>query len=409
MLLSSGRQVPHLLPARSESPISSTLAAFREANASWIAARPTPKQAQITEPDSGDERPADHLAKIAPLRWCICGSDEQRAFEAAIDESRGAIEAVRPIDVFGQHRLRKEIGRAIVPCHWGVIRRKPDAGRAGQRDARPPNSIRHGERLARRAQIRDRRRSSGATATGVALASGWPENGSVWGETRSPTRADDALASLQWIGAKIEPRCWRRRCHDLERAGAVPRADPGEAVVRKSVVLGVERMDFEKRLRLVRAELRALAGARHAVPLVAQAAGVEAQRIFGAGRLAQGRRFRRDETGLAVGRAEMAVGEQARGSVRLLARSRPLHGLERVDSPRRRSPRGRRDRTRARRRSRTPTAPRARGTRRRRCDRRTRRRSPDAARPRRRSTSPAGRRPAAAGRRAGARCAARSW
>jgi len=47
------------------------------------------------------------------LRWCICGSDEQRAFEAAIDERRGAIKAVRPIDVFRQYRLRKEIGRAI--------------------------------------------------------------------------------------------------------------------------------------------------------------------------------------------------------------------------------------------------------------------------------------------------------
>ena len=48
--------------------------------------------------------------------------------------------------------------------------------------------------------------SAGAIAAGVALASGWPENGSVRGVTRSPTRADEALRSLQWIGAKIEPR-----------------------------------------------------------------------------------------------------------------------------------------------------------------------------------------------------------
>src|SRR4029077_14329092 len=51
-------------------------------------------------------------------------------------------------------------------------------------------------------------KATGAAATGVALASGWPENGSTCGDTRSPTRADDALVSLQWIGAKIEPRCW---------------------------------------------------------------------------------------------------------------------------------------------------------------------------------------------------------
>src|SRR5215207_924683 len=103
----------------------------------------------------------------------------------------------------------------------------------------------------------------------------------------------------------------RGRCHDPERAGAVPGADPREAVVRKSVALGVERVDFEEWLGLVRGELRALARSRHAVPLVAQAAGVEAQRVFGAGRLAKGRRLGRDETGPAVGRAEMAVDEQA--------------------------------------------------------------------------------------------------
>ena len=89
----------------------------------------------------------------------------------------------------------------------------------------------------------------------------------------------------------------------------------------KSVALGVERMDFDERLRLVRAELRALAGARHGVPLVAQPAGVEAQRVFGAGRLAQRRRLGRDEARLAVGREEVAVGEEARGIGRLAWRT----------------------------------------------------------------------------------------
>src|SRR5947207_5091720 len=92
----------------------------------------------------------------------------------------------------------------------------------------------------------------------------------------------------------------------------MPRVDAGEAAVGKRVRLGVERMDFQKRLRLVRAELRALAAPRHAVPLVAEAAGVEPQRIFGAGLLAQRGRLRRDETGLAIRRAEAAVGEQSR-------------------------------------------------------------------------------------------------
>ena len=45
-------------------------------------------------------------------------------------------------------------------------------------------------------------------AAGVAFASGWPEIGSVTGATSAPMRADDAVSSLQWIGANSEPRWW---------------------------------------------------------------------------------------------------------------------------------------------------------------------------------------------------------
>ena len=50
-----------------------------------------------------------------------------------------------------------------------------------------------------------RGKSTGATVAGVALDSGWPEKGSVRGETRSPTRAQDAVSALQWIGTNSEP------------------------------------------------------------------------------------------------------------------------------------------------------------------------------------------------------------
>src|SRR6266566_5003566 len=109
----------------------------------------------------------------------------------------------------------------------------------------------------------------------------------------------------------------------------MPRMDAGEAVVGQPVRLGVERMDLQKRLWLVGAELRALAAPGHAVPLVAEAAGVEPQRIFGAGLLAQRGRLRRDETGLAIRRAEAAVCEQPR-RVRRLLPHRPLYRLQRV-------------------------------------------------------------------------------
>src|SRR5688572_5572578 len=49
--------------------------------------------------------------------------------------------------------------------------------------------------------------STGAILTGVAFASGWPENGSVSGATRLPTCDDEDVVALQWIGANSEPRC----------------------------------------------------------------------------------------------------------------------------------------------------------------------------------------------------------
>src|SRR3982074_1646554 len=42
-------------------------------------------------------------------------------------------------------------------------------------------------------------KATGAIAAGVALASGWPECGSVAGATRSPTRAVAAGATLQRV------------------------------------------------------------------------------------------------------------------------------------------------------------------------------------------------------------------
>ena len=100
--------------------------------------------------------------------------------------------------------------------------------------------------------------------------------------------------------------------------------------VREQMGLGVERVDFQERLGAMPAKLRAFAGAGHAVPLVAQAAGVEPQRKFRADWLAQRRRLRRDEARLAVGRRKSAGGKQPRRAAGFAGAHRPLHRLERV-------------------------------------------------------------------------------
>ena len=74
---------------------------------------------------------------------------------------------------------------------------------------------------------------------------------------------------------------------------------------------GIVGMDFDERLRQVAAEARAFASARHGVPLVAHAAGVEAEREGVVGGRAQGWRRDGDETGAAIRRHEAAAGEEA--------------------------------------------------------------------------------------------------
>ncbi len=62
---------------------------------------------------------------------------------------------------------------------------------------------------------------------------------------------------------------------------------------------GIVGMDLDKRLRQMLAEPRAETRARHGVPLVADAAGVQPQRPRRSVSRAQRRHFRRDEARLA--------------------------------------------------------------------------------------------------------------
>ena len=81
------------------------------------------------------------------------------------------------------------------------------------------------------------------------------------------------------------------------------------------------------------AEARAFAGARHRVPLIANAAGVETQRPRGAGLGLQRRHLRRDETRLLVMGVEHAISEEARLRSAVAGAHRPehrRHGVERA-------------------------------------------------------------------------------
>ena len=83
----------------------------------------------------------------------------------------------------------------------------------------------------------------------------------------------------------------------------------------------------------MRAEPRAQPRSRHGVPLVAQAAGVEAKREFLAGRDLGRGQFDRDEARLAIRRIEAALHEEPPVLVRccFAGAPRPLHGIERVE------------------------------------------------------------------------------
>ena len=253
----------------------------------------------------------------------------------------------------------------VVPDHRAVHRSRVEyVPRRRQRDARPPGSGRQRNGSARQREAAKRATATGAIAAGVALASGWPENGSVCGATSSPTRAARGV-----LVAPVDRREQRARLlavadHDLEHAGAVRRRDPREAAVGEARGARHRRGCISTNGSADARPSRGLMpGARHGVPLVADAAGVEPERK----RVA--RSLRRSAGGSGATKRALRSGvkkppsAKKRVSLGGIARAhRPLHRRRARRRRRRRCRRGRRDRSRARRRSRTPTARRARGT-----------------------------------------------
>ena len=98
---------------------------------------------------------------------------------------------------------------------------------------------------------------------------------------------------------------------DLHDARAVRGRDAREPTVGKPSLVRVYRVDLDKRLRHMHREARAQAGARHRMPLIADAAGIETEGIGRRRLLAQRRHLRAHEQGFSVRRKEPAGGEEA--------------------------------------------------------------------------------------------------
>src|SRR5215475_9866612 len=88
------------------------------------------------------------------------------------------------------------------------------------------------------------------------------------------------------------------------------RVDPREAAIEERRRLGVGAMHLEEGPRQMRAETPAQPRSGHGMPLVAHAAGVEAQWEGLARRLPRRRPLRRDEARLAVRRIKAALGKE---------------------------------------------------------------------------------------------------
>ena len=165
-----------------------------------------------------------------------------------------------------------------MPEHRAAVGRQPILRAAGDGDARPPGAVRQrdGRRAPRKAAQVE------APPARSRRASPWLPAGRNEGrsarDTRSPTRAQDAVSPLQWIGANSEPGRWPSLTMTFRMqppCAVATRAKPPSVRPTAPASSGCTSTNGSGRCV---AKPRADARARHRVPLIADAAGVEAQR-----------------------------------------------------------------------------------------------------------------------------------
>jgi len=93
----------------------------------------------------------------------------------------------------------------------------------------------------------------------------------------------------------------------------------------------IMRMQVHKGLGQVLRETRSAAGARHGVPLIADAAGIEHEWKFVRRSATKGRNLRRDKARLMIGRKESTAGEKPRISCALSLATWPEHGCQTIE------------------------------------------------------------------------------
>ena len=267
-----------------------------------------------------------------PLRWVRRRTNEQAGIEPAFDKCRRAVEPTWRIAVFSDLTAgKKSLGKGA-PVGRRFV--------AGEQIAEPLVTV-----------TRDHQ-ASGGSATGSRANSASRENlyvrrdrrrrrlvlrlagnGSVNGATSAPTRAAGAVSPRSSGSARTAmPRCWPLADDDLEHTLPYGGRQPREAAVNHADLGRIVGMHLDERLRQMLAQPRTQAGARHGVPLVADAAGVEPQRPSAVGLgSCSARHLRRDE---AAPCGRWRRNRPRRRSARAAApsgRHRPLHRRHRVE------------------------------------------------------------------------------
>ncbi len=121
-------------------------------------------------------------------------------------------------------------------------------------------------------------------------------------------------------------RAQRGRGRGTQQQRAALALDPHQIAVDDAAPFHVARMHFDRRFRRVGVQARHEAGAAHAVPLVAQAARVEMQRMARIGGFGQRAVLHFDEAGAAAGGGEYAVAIETRRTPCGAGGQRPLLG-----------------------------------------------------------------------------------
>ena len=159
-----------------------------------------------------------------------------------------------------------------------MVGRQAIAPSAGDRDARPPRPLPAARSAGASMTKPSNANATGAIAAGVALPRAGRRTDRYADATRSPMRAERCGLAAPMDRREQRSRPLAVADHDPQNARAMRGGDPREAAVGEAERRGVAGVHLDEGLRQVGAEARARPGARHGVPLVAHAAGIEAKR-----------------------------------------------------------------------------------------------------------------------------------